>query len=184
MTYLNPINNFTGNGPLIRGRNRVVLEEIAEAVYRWIANEDAIMEQVFQQRPIQPGGTGSVRIAIVKITGHEMIAPNKWRYSWVESMRDPDVPGGYIIKPNGLTSTRDEDDYADPLFNLLEAHNDGSGEEGVGIEVGEDDETGGWVEMLPLMTGVNVRAERLNGAWVCEIPNPVRYLCTPPTTTT
>lgn len=67
MTYLNPINNFTGNGPLIRGRNRVVLEEIAEAVYRWIANEDAIIEQVFQQRPIQPSG-GRSSIAIGEIT--------------------------------------------------------------------------------------------------------------------
>lgn len=177
MTYLNPINNFTGNGLLIRGRNRAVLEEIAEAVYRWIANEDAIIEQVFQQRPIQPCGTGS-GLKLFIITGSEEIEPdsNRWRYSFVEGKFDKDEEK-FVPKEGGVTSTVEEDDFADPLYNLFESHNDGGGYEGVGIVVGEDAETGSYVEMLPLMSDLVVPAWRHDEVWMCAVPNPLSVSC-------
>lgn len=127
---------------------------------------------------VKPIGSSGQRLKILIITGSEEIEPdaNRWRYSFVEGKFDKDEEQ-VVLKEGGITSTIEEDDFADPLYNLLESHNDGDGYEGVGIVVGEDIETGGYIEMLPLMNDLPVPAWRQDGVWMCAVPNALEYHC-------
>jgi len=131
-----------------------------------------------QPKRDRPNSQPSQKTFPALITGHEMIAPNYWKYSAVEAVRGT-APDRWVPDPDGRTTTINADTFGIPCFNGFETPNDGAGDEGFGVNV---DEAGFTIAMKPIPNGMKVtiaihRDIEGNRFWEFEAPNAYTITC-------
>ena len=91
------------------------------------------------------------------ISGSESIGANRWRYSWIHAQFPSAGANQWDAKTPGLTSTVGLNAFARYALNGCEAPNNGTGIEGVGVDMDVDDAI---LTMQPIAPNVVVQMTR------------------------
>lgn len=110
------------------------------------------------------------RIVDCVITNSQSFAANRWEYAATEVMWDANTIK-WITKPNGMVFS-----FSEPCYNRFENHNDGSGAEGMGVELVQP--SGATLVMQPIMAGVVIQLQILGNARHFEAVNAYAVSCT------